>query len=89
MKVGKESYFANFLLVVLIFYLFVFIIAIFGYVLLFFIKKINGKDWELSFLEYSIISYAIGISIYLSYCFILDIFMFYNFFSGYYVIVSY
>lgn len=87
MKVGKESYFANFLLVVLIFYLFVFIIAIFGYVLLFFIKKINGKDWELNFLEYSIISYAIGISIYLSYCFILDIFMFYNFFSGYYLIV--
>jgi hypothetical protein len=86
MLVGENSYFLNFLLVCVIFYLFVLLISVFGFIFFYHIRKINNKDWELNFLESSIISFAIGLSIYISYCFILDIFQFYNFFSGYYSI---
>ncbi len=85
MLVGTKDYFLNFLLVCLIFYLFVILISVFGFIFIYYIRKINKKDWELNFIETFIISFAIGLSIYISYCFILDIFKFYNFFSGYYI----
>ena len=86
MLVGENSYFLNFILVCLIFYLFVFMISIFGYIFFYLIKNINKKDWELNFWESFLISFALGLSVYISYCFILDIFRFYNFLSGYYII---
>ena len=86
MLVGENSYFLNFLLVSFIFYLFVLLISVFGFIFFYYIRKINNKDWELNFLEKFIISFALGLSVYISYCFILDIYQFYNFFSAYYSI---
>ena len=86
MLVGENSYFLNFLLVSFIFYLFVLLISVFGFIFFYYIRKINNKDWELNFLEKFIISFALGLSVYISFCFILDIYQFYNFFSGYYSI---
>ena len=80
---GENWYFVNFLLVCIAYYLFTLLIAIFGMIILYFIKKFNKKEWGLNFLEIFIIAFAIGLSVYISLCFILDIFMFFNFYSAY------
>jgi len=49
-------------------------------------KKIDKKDWELNVLEKFVVSFAIGLSVYVALSFILDIFHFYNFFSAYFSI---
>lgn len=80
---SPEWYFFNLILIFLTFYLFVFLISIFGYIFFRFIRKLNKSEWNLHFLEIFIVSFAIGLSIYISLCFIIDIFMFFNFFSAY------
>lgn len=87
MLVGESFYFVNFLLVCIAFSLFILLIAIFGMIILYFIRKFNKKEWGINFLEFFIISFAIGLSIYLFICFILDIFMFFNFYSAYLSII--
>ncbi len=87
MLVSKDYYFLNLLLVCLVFYLFVFLISIFGFIFLYYFKRTNEKVKELNFIESFIISFGIGISIYISFGFVLDIFLFYNFYSGYLSII--
>ena len=87
MQVSRSAFFFNFLIVCLLFYLYVIIISIFGFIFIYTIKKINKEEWNLNFLEIFVVSFAIGLSIYISYCFILDIFKFFNFISAYYSIV--
>ena len=62
---------------------FIIVIIIFGNIFLFLLSKKDRNKWELTHLEYILISFAIGISIYLSYAYILDIFQFFNFYSAY------
>ncbi len=80
---APEWLFFNMILVALTFFLFVFLISVFGYIFFYFLKKINKKDWGINFLEISLISFGIGLSIYISLSFILDIFHFFNFYSAY------
>ncbi len=87
MLVSKDYYFLNLLLVCLVFYLFVFLISVFGFIFLYYIRSTNKKVKELNLIESFIISFGIGISIYISFSFILDIFLFFNFFSGYLSII--
>jgi len=46
-------------------------------------KKLSKKDWDLNVFETFLICYAIGITVYISICFIIDIFEFFNFYSAY------
>ncbi len=70
----------------IIFILFFFIISIFGYFFLFIISKkskINVLKKPNLMLERFLISFGIGISIYISYCYILNLFNLFNFFTAY------
>jgi len=83
MQVGKDYYFINFFYVCCAFFLFTIIISIFGFFFYYYLQKINKKNWELNTPEKFLISFALGIAVYISICFILDIFEFFNFFSAY------
>ena len=82
-----EWYFLNLVLTFFAFYLFVFLIAIFGYIFFRILRKVHNTEWNLHFLEIAIISFAIGLSFYIFICFILDIFMYFNFYSAYLSII--
>ncbi len=86
----SSNYVFNFLLVGLIFFLFFFIITIFGYFFLFFIKKFNknkeGIDNK-SILEELFISFGIGVSVYISLGYFLDLFSLFNFYTAYLSII--
>ncbi len=71
----------------LIFFAFFGILAIFGYVILFFLRKKKNYAWELSKLEYIFISFALGLSLYIPFSYCLDIFNAFNFFTAYLPIV--
>jgi len=83
MNMEQEWLFFNLLLVSFVLYLFIFLISIFGFIFLFLIKKINKSDWGLNKIEYLVLSFSIGLSIYISYSFIIDIFQVFNFFTAY------
>jgi len=83
MQVSKEFYFINFLMVCGAFFLFVCLISGFGFIFFYYIKKYHKEDLKLGVLESFFICFAIGLSIYISICFILDLFQFFNFFSAY------
>ena len=75
-----------FFLVGIIFILFLFIITIFGYFFLFMINKRREKNVLKKpnlILEQFLISFGIGISVYISYGYILNIFNLFNFFTAY------
>jgi len=78
MQASKEYYLVQLLLVSFAFYLFVLLISVFGFFFFYYIKKFNNKDWEINFLESFLICFLIGLTIYISLCFILDIFRFFN-----------
>ena len=77
------------------FFLFFFIISIFGYFFLYIIenkgfkrrKSQKEERIKLNFLERLFISFGIGISVYLSYAYWLDLFKTFNFFTAYLSIV--
>ena len=87
MQISEAGFLVQLLLVSFAFYLFVLIISMFGFFFFFYIKKLNGKDWDINFFESFLICFLIGLTIYISICFILDIFQFFNIFSAYYSIV--
>ena len=75
-----------FFLVGIIFILFLFIISVFGYFFFQIITKRNEKNVLKNpnlILERFLISFGIGISIYISYGYILNLFNLFNFFTGY------
>ena len=84
---APEWLFFNLILVTLTFFLFIFLISVFGYIFFYFLKKINKKDWDINFLEIFLISFGIGLSIYISLSFILDIFHVFNFYSAYFSLI--
>ena len=86
MQISEEGFLVQLLLVSFAFYLFVLLISVFGFFFFYHIKKLNGKDWDINFLESFLICFLIGLTVYISICFILDIFQFFNFFSAYYSI---
>jgi len=77
------------------FFLFFFVISIFGYFFLYVIKmkgfkesKLENKDKrKFPFLEQLFISFGIGVSVYLSYSYWLDLFKAFNFFTAYLTIL--
>ena len=80
------SFLNEFLLVGIIFILFIFIISIFGYFFLFIIRKKSDHDILKKpnlILERFLISFGIGISIHISYGYILNLFNLFNFFTAY------
>jgi len=82
----SSNYVLYFLLVGLIFTSFLFILSIFGYFFLFIIKKFENNSEKLhfeSFLEQLFLSFGIGISVYLSLSYLLDLFALFNFFTAY------
>ena len=86
MQASKDYFLVQLLLVSFAFYLFVLLISVFGFFFFYYIKKLNGKDWDINFFESFLICFLIGLTIYISLCFILDIFRFFNFFSAYFSI---
>ena len=82
-------------LIGIFFFLFFFILSIFGYFFLYIIenkgfkRRIIKKEGQkkLNFLERLFISFGIGISVYLSYSYWLDLFKTFNFFTAYLSIV--
>ena len=87
MHVSKEFYVINFLIVSFAFFLFVCIISAFGFIFFYYIKKFHKENLELSIMERFFICFAIGLSVYISICFILDLFQFFNFYSAYLSII--
>jgi len=86
----SENYVPYFLLVGLVFILFFFLLSIFGYFFLFCIKKhMNTKEDEssISVLEQLFVSFGIGLSTYLSFSYLLDLFALFNFFTAYLSII--
>ncbi|TFF90354.1 MAG: hypothetical protein EU548_03430 [Promethearchaeota archaeon] len=83
----SKNYIPYFFLVGLIFFIHFLIITVFGYFILHLIKKYQIKEEEItkstSFLEEIFISFGIGISIYISLGFLLDIFSLFNFITAY------
>lgn len=74
---------------ILLFVNFFIIFSIFGSFILFLMKKINKKGFpqKFNFWATIFISFGIGISIYISYCFLLKFFNFYNIFSAYLIFI--
>jgi len=82
----SSNYIFNFLLVGLIFILFFFILSVFGYFFLFLIKKLNKNKENMifkSFLEELFLSFGIGVSVYISLGYFLDLFALFNFYTAY------
>ena len=71
----------------LIYIIFFGLIAIFGYILLFFLRNRNTRDLNLSKLEFIFISFAIGIALYLILAYSLLTLEIFNFFTGYLSII--
>ncbi|TKJ20192.1 MAG: hypothetical protein CEE43_13440 [Promethearchaeota archaeon Loki_b32] len=67
----------------IIFILFSVIISIFGSVFIYIYQKHSKKKWNLTLLEYGIISYAVGILIYIFISYILNLFEIFNFYTAY------
>jgi len=89
MDISRE-YVPYFFLVGLVFIAFFFILSIFGFFFLFLIKKYSRKKENFHtflFLDQLFISFGIGISIYISLSYLLDLFSLFNFFTAYLSIV--
>ena len=84
---SKELYYNYLVLVYATFFLFVCLISIFGFIFFYLLQKRSKKNWGLNYFESFVICFAIGISIYISICFILDIFKSFNFFTAYLSII--
>ncbi|MFX0035953.1 MAG: hypothetical protein ACFE9I_09980 [Candidatus Hermodarchaeota archaeon] len=84
---NSEIYVIFFINAILLNIIFILSIAFFGYAILFFIGRKTIKDWNLSILEYCFISFTIGLSIYLVWCYLADIFHLFNFYTIYLPIV--
>jgi len=85
MDISRE-YVPYFFLVGLVFIAFFFILSIFGYFFLFLIKSYSRKKENFhtsQFLDQLFISFGIGISIYISLSYLLDLFSLFNFFTAY------
>lgn len=91
-----ENNFAFYLFLTgLLFLTFFFLISILGFIVLYLIKllinrkkeEIEGEKKRFSFIEQFFVSFVIGISVYISYCYFLDIFSLFNFFTAYLSIV--
>ncbi|MFX1260183.1 MAG: hypothetical protein ACFFAN_20220, partial [Promethearchaeota archaeon] len=63
--------------------LFTLIITLFGGIFIFSFQKRSKERWKLTKLEYLFLSYSIGLSLYVVISYILDIFIFFNFYSAY------
>ncbi len=86
----SNNYVPYFFLVGLVFIAFFFMLSIFGNFFLFIIKKyVNKEETErsASFLEQLFISFGIGVSIYISLCYFLDLFALFNLFTAYLSII--
>ena len=82
----SSNYSFYFFLVGLVFILFFFILSIFGYFFLYLIKNIKKENESLnskSLLEQLFISFGMGISVYISLGYFLDLFALFNFFMAY------
>ncbi len=66
-----------------IFIAFSLVITIFGSIFLYYIAKNRTQDVKLSILEISLISYAIGLSLFISFAYIFDIFQIFYFYTAY------
>ena len=83
----EYEYFYYLIITYCIYINFSILIIIFGNVFVCFIKKRSNRDWNLSKLETIIVSYAIGISLYIMVAYILDIFQLFNFYFAYLPII--
>ncbi|MHA1336914.1 MAG: hypothetical protein ACTSPW_14455, partial [Promethearchaeota archaeon] len=75
-------------LTILYFIAFSVLITILGGIILFIILKKEKSEWDIGKLEYCLLSYAIGISIYLIISYILDIFLVFNIYFGYFLVIK-
>jgi len=74
-------------IIIILFFLYITLISIFGFIFLYFIEKTKNKQWDLNNFERFFISFGIGLSIYISFSYILNIIKFFNFFSAYLSII--
>ncbi|MFX1444612.1 MAG: hypothetical protein ACFFHV_14455 [Promethearchaeota archaeon] len=82
----SSNYALYFPLVGLVFILFFFMLSIFGYFILFLIKKLSQNKENMPFksiLEELFLSFGIGISLYISLSYFLDLFALFNFYTAY------
>jgi len=80
-------YIFQFIIINFLLFLFIGIISIFGFILFYLIKIKSKKNFNLNPFELLVISFVIGLSLYITLCLILDIFKFINFYSAYLSIV--
>ena len=66
-----------------IFSLFFVVIALFGGIFVYTLQKYGKKKWNLSLLEFSFLSFAVGILIYIVFGYMLSFFKIFNFYSAY------
>ena len=66
-----------------IFSLFFVVITLFGGIFVYVLQNYGKKKWNLSLLEFSFLSFAVGILIYLVFGYILSFFKIFNFYSAY------
>ena len=66
-----------------IFSLFFVVITIFGSIFVYSIQKYGKKRWNLSLIEFCLISFAVGILIYIVYGYLLSFFKIFNFYTAY------
>lgn len=81
------NYFLYFLMTNFLFFFFVIVISIFGMIFINILLKKSKKEWDLNPPEKFILSFGIGFSIYISFCFLIGIFRFMNFFTLYLPII--
>ena len=86
----SKNYVFYFFLIGFAFFAFFFLISILGFFFLYFIKqrmKKKGNLTSLSFLEEVFVSFGIGVSVYISFSYLLDLFSLFNFIMAYLLIV--
>ena len=66
-----------------IFSLFFVVITLFGGIFVYVLQKYGKRKWNLSLLEYSFISFAVGILIYILFGYMFSFFKIFNFYSAY------
>ena len=66
-----------------IFSLFFVVITLFGGIFVYVLQKYGKRKWNLSLLEFSFISFAVGILIYIVFGYMLSFFKIFNFYSAY------
>ena len=78
-----EIYIFFLIITILINIIFILLIACFGHIFIFFIRKKTEGHWNLSRLEYLCISFTIGLSLYFAWSYIVDLLRLFNFYTIY------